>query len=131
MQGGGKGSNFLRDPSSRKTGKYKFARRLKVCRRRGGGVIVVHRGPKGIIVPGAPYFTELVRAAPVFLRRGESSVFSFDLCQLALKPQELLTSDQGLINVARGPWQILARGPQTSPFLHFMKTIEFKDTQKC
>ena len=67
MQGGGKGSNFLRDPSSRKTGKYKFARRLKVCRRRGGGgVIVVHRGPKGIIGPGAPYFTELVWAAPVF-----------------------------------------------------------------
>ena len=92
---------------------------------------MVHRGPKGIIGPGPPYFTELAWAAPVILRRGESSVLSFDLWQLTLKPQELPTSDQGRINVARDPWQILARGPQTSPFPLFMKTIEFKDTQKC
>ena len=92
---------------------------------------MVHRGPKGIIGPGPPYFTELAWAAPVNLRRGESSVLSFDLWQLALKSQELPTSDQGRINVARGPWQILARGPQTSPFPLFMITIEFKDTQKC
>jgi hypothetical protein len=100
---------------------------------------VVHRGPKGIIGPGPTYFTELAWAAPVILRRGESSVLSFDLWQLALKPQELQTSDQGRINAARGPWQILARGPwqilvrgpQTSPFPLFMITIEFKDTQKC
>ena len=84
-----------------------------------GGIIVVHRGPKGIIGPGPPYFTELAWAAPVILRRGESSVLSFDLWQLALKPQELPTSDQGRINVARGPWQILARGPQTSPLPPF------------
>jgi hypothetical protein len=51
----------------------------------GGGVIVVHRGPKSIIGPGAPYFTELAWTAPVILRRGESSVLSFDLWQLALK----------------------------------------------
>ena len=55
----------------------------------GGGIIVVHRGPKGIIGPGPPYFTELAWAAPVILRRGKSSVLSFDLWQLALKPQEL------------------------------------------
>ena len=123
MQGGGKGSKEDRQ--------IQICKEIKSLSTEGGGVIVVHRGPKGIIGPGAPYFTELVWAAPVFLRRGESSVFSFDLCQLALKPQELPTSDQGRINVARGPWQILARGPQTSPFLLFMKTIEFKDTQKC
>jgi hypothetical protein len=97
----------------------------------GRGITVVHRGPKGIIGRGPSYFTELAWAAPVILRRGESSVLAFDLWQLALKPQELLTSDQGRINVARGPWQILARGPQTSPFPLFMITIEFKDTQKC
>ena len=81
----------------------------------GGGIIVVHRGPKGIIGPGPPYFTELAWAAPVILRRGKSSVLSFDLWQLALKPQELPTSDQGWINVPRGSWQILARGPPPPP----------------
>jgi hypothetical protein len=72
---------------------------------------VVHRGPKDIIGPGPAYFTELAWAAPVILRRGKSSVLSFDLWQLAVKPQELPTSDQGWNNVARGSWQILARGP--------------------
>jgi hypothetical protein len=28
----------------------------------GGGIIVVHRGPKGILGPGPPYFTELAWA---------------------------------------------------------------------
>ena len=99
-----------------------------------GGIIVVHRGPKGIIGHGAPYFTELAWAAPVILRRGKSSVLSFDLWQLALKPQELPTSDQGWINVPRGSWQILARGPTPPPpptLCLIMKTFEFKDTQNC
>ena len=98
-----------------------------------GGIIVVHRGPKGIIGPGPPYFTELAWAAPVILRRGKSSVLSFDLWQLALKQQELPTSDQGWINVARGSWQILARGPPPPPptLRLVMKTFEFKDTQNC
>ena len=113
----------------------KEGRQIQICKgikslSTEGGIIVVHRGPNGIIVPGPPYFTELAWAAPVILRRGESSVLSFDLWQLALKPQELPTSDQGRINVARGPWQILARGPQTSPFPLFRKSIEFKDTQR-
>ena len=77
----------------------KDGRQIQICKgikslsTEGGGIIVVHRGPNGIIGPGPPYFTELARAAPVILRRGESSVLSFDLWQLALKPQELPTSE--------------------------------------
>jgi hypothetical protein len=100
----------------------KEGRQIQICKgikslstEGGGGITVVHRAPKGIIGPGPPYFTELAWAAPVILRRGESSVLSFDLWQLALKPQELPTSDQGWINVARGSWQILARGPRPHP----------------
>ena len=91
----------------------------------GGGIIVVYRGPKGILGPGPPYFTELAWAAPVILRRGKSSVLSFDLWQLALKPQELPTSDQGWINVARGSWQILARGSRTKLLNNFFSIFQF------
>ena len=126
---GGEGAREQFSPRSQ----LKEGRQIQICKgikslsTDGGGITVVHRGPKGIIGPGSPYFTELTWAAPaVILRRGESSVLSFDLWQLALKPQELPTRDQGRINVARGPRQILARGPQTSPFPLFMITIEFK-----
>ena len=128
--GGGKGAIFSAIPAQGRPANTNLQGDKKFVDG-GRGITVVHRGPKGIIGPGPPYFTELAWAAPVILRRGESSVLSFDLWQLALKPQELPTSDQGRINVARGPWQILVRGPQTSPFPLLMITIEFKDTQKC
>ena len=73
----------------------------------GGGGNCGSPGPQRYNWPWATYFTEQAWAAPIILRRGKSSVLSFDLWQLALKPQELPTSDQGWINVARGSWQIL------------------------
>ena len=116
MQGeGAKGENFSATPAQGGPANTNLQGDKKFVDGGGGGIIVVHRGPKGIIGPGPPYFTELAWAAPVILRRGKSSVLSFDLWQLALKPQELSTSDQGWINVAQGSWQILARGSPPPP----------------
>ena len=133
-RGRGQREQFSPRPQLKEGRQIQICKGIKSLSTERGGIIVVHRGPKGIIGPGPPYFTELAWAAPVILRRGKSSVLSFDLWQLALKPQELPTSDQGWINVARGWWQILARGhqPPPPPTLRLvMKTFEFKDTQNC
>ena len=65
----------------------KEGRQIQICKgikslsTEGGGITVVRRGAKGIIGPVPSYFTDLAWAAPVILRRGESSVLSFDLWQ--------------------------------------------------
>jgi hypothetical protein len=73
--GGGKGAIFSAIPAQGRPANTNLQWDKKSVDGGGGGggwISVVHRGPKGIIGPWPPYFTELAWAAPVILRRGES-----------------------------------------------------------
>ena len=77
MQGGGaQREQFSPRPQLKEGRQIQICKGIKSLSTEGGGIIVVHRGPKGILCPGPPYFTELAWAAPVILRRGKSSVLS-------------------------------------------------------
>ena len=112
---GGQREQFSPRPQLKEGRQIQICKGIKSLLTEGGGGNRGSPGPQRYNWPWAPYFTELAWAAPVISPTGKSSVLSFDLWQLALKPQELPTSDQGWINVARGSWQILVRGPPPPP----------------
>ena len=86
--GGAKGAIFSAAPAQGGPANTNLQGDKKFVDAGGGGIIVVHRGPRGILGPGPPYFTELAWAAPVILRRGKSSVLSFDLTRAGLTSRE-------------------------------------------
>ena len=135
-RGRGQREQFSPRPQLKEGRQIQICNEIKSLSTERGGDNCGSPGPQRYNWPWAPYFTELAWGLGCASNSPTGEVIGALFRSLAIgikTTRTIPTSDQGWINVARGSWQILARGPPPPPptLRLVMKTFEFKDTQNC